>query len=292
MKVLVDYSTHCSTTRSSFSFDLTSCSVSLGAFSWLSTRSCMVLMSQAMQRMTTFRNPEKINTRSCTQPGECPANSSNNSSDRKKQQMLPDIRRMSGDVFIFQQDSAPAHRAWDTIELLRHETPDFIGPDVWPANSPDLNPVDYRIWGLIQERVYQTAIRDTNYLKQCLTCVLAELMLSVVDKAIEQWRPRHSRKGTTLWTAAKLNIAFSCLTLRFPFFVQWLLLVAFRNIAYVTVVLVTFKFQQIVRSWYSVHVTFVCTDLWTIYLRSNLPNLFKIRRVLRKLWQNTFWCVF
>ena len=29
MKVLVDYSTHCSTTRSSFSFDLTSCSVSL-----------------------------------------------------------------------------------------------------------------------------------------------------------------------------------------------------------------------------------------------------------------------
>jgi len=55
---------------------------------------------------------------------------------------------------------------------------------------------------------------------------------------------------------------------------------------------VTFKFQQIVRSWYSVHVTFVCTALWTIYLRSNLPNLFKIRRVLRKLWWNTFWCVF
>jgi len=67
------------------------------------------------------------------------------------------------------------------------------------------------------------------------------------------------------------------------------------NIAYVTVVLVTlltFKFQQIVRSWYSVQVTFVCTALWKIYLRSNLPNLFKIRRDLRKLWRNTFWCVF
>jgi len=54
---------------------------------------------------------------------------------------------MSGDFFIFQQDSAPAHHARDTIELLRRETPDFIGPDVWPANSTDLNPVDYRIWG-------------------------------------------------------------------------------------------------------------------------------------------------
>ena len=42
---------------------------------------------------------------------------------------------------IFQQGSTPAHRARDTIELLRHETPDFIGPDVWPANSPD--PVSY-----------------------------------------------------------------------------------------------------------------------------------------------------
>jgi len=96
---------------------------------------------------------------------------------------------MSG--FIFQQDSAPADRARDTIELLRRETPDFIAPDVWPANSPDLNAVDYRIWGLIQERIYQTAIRDVDDLKQRLTCVLwAELKQSVVDKAIEQWWPR------------------------------------------------------------------------------------------------------
>jgi len=104
--------------------------------------------------------------------------------------MLPDIRHMSADVCIFQQDSTPAHRARDTIELIRHETPDFTGPDVWSANSPDLNPVDYMIWGLIQERIYQTAIRDTDDLKQCLTCVWAELKQSIVDKAIEQWRPR------------------------------------------------------------------------------------------------------
>jgi len=67
------------------------------------------------------------------------------------------------------------------------------------------------------------------------------------------------------------------------------------NIVYVTVVsvtLLTFKFQQIVRSWYSVQVTFVCTALWKIYFRSNLPNLFEICRDLQKLWRNTFWCVF
>jgi hypothetical protein len=103
---------------------------------------------------------------------------------------LREHRLMSGDFFIFQQDSAPANRARDTIELLRRETPDFIGPDLWPANSPDLNPVDYRIWGMIQERVYQAAIRGVDDLKQRLTCVWAELKQSVVDKPIEQWRPR------------------------------------------------------------------------------------------------------
>jgi len=25
----------------------------------------------------------------------------------------------------------------------------------WPPNSPDLNPVDYNIWGVMQDRVYQ-----------------------------------------------------------------------------------------------------------------------------------------
>jgi len=41
----------------------------------------------------------------------------------------------------------PAHRARETVHLLTHETPDFITQALWPANSPDLNPVDYQIWG-------------------------------------------------------------------------------------------------------------------------------------------------
>src|SRR6218665_1438112 len=91
------------------------------------------------------------------------------------EKMLPATWGMSSDFFIFQQDSAPAHRAKDTIALLRRQTPSFIGPELWPANSPDLNPVDYRIWGLIKERVYQTAIRNIDELKERLIVVWAEL---------------------------------------------------------------------------------------------------------------------
>src|SRR6218665_649717 len=103
------------------------------------------------------------------------------------EKMLPAIWGMASDFFIFQQDSAPAHRRKDTIALLRHETPNSTRPELWPANSPDLNPVDYRIWGLIQKRVYQTAIglRDIDKLKERLIVVWAELKQSVIDKAIE-----------------------------------------------------------------------------------------------------------
>jgi len=34
--------------------------------------------------------------------------------------------------------------------VAQRETADFITPNLWPPNSPDLNTVDYRICGLLQ----------------------------------------------------------------------------------------------------------------------------------------------
>jgi len=97
---------------------------------------------------------------------------------------------MSGDFFVFQQDSAPAYRARDTLQLLQRDTPELIAPDLWPPNSPDLNPVDYKIWGMMQQRVYQTRIRDITELKERLIDVWRGLQQSVVDEAIDEWRKR------------------------------------------------------------------------------------------------------
>jgi len=32
--------------------------------------------------------------------------------------------------------------------------------DLWLPNSPDLNPVDYKIWAVMQYIVYQTKVKD------------------------------------------------------------------------------------------------------------------------------------
>lgn len=106
------------------------------------------------------------------------------------QEMLPVMREISGDFFIFQQDSAPAHRARETVSFLQREVPALIAPDLWPSNSPDLNPVDYKVWGTMQDRVYQTKVRDVEDLKRRLIDVWNSLEQSVIDDSINQWRLR------------------------------------------------------------------------------------------------------
>jgi len=83
----------------------------------------------------------------------------------------------------------PAHRVLKTVHLLTHETPDFITPALWLANSPDLNPVDYQIWWKLQEPVYRSQIRDVDQLKSCLIEEWEHFHQVVIDKGVRQWRP-------------------------------------------------------------------------------------------------------
>ena len=74
--------------------------------------------------------------------------------------------QMTSGLFTLQQDGAPAHRARETVQLLSKRTDArLMGPKIWPPNSFDLNPVDYGIWGLLQECVYTKSIRDVEEFK-------------------------------------------------------------------------------------------------------------------------------
>lgn len=73
---------------------------------------------------------------------------------------------------------------------LQQETAQFIPPDRWPANSPNLNPVDYCVWGLMQEGVYKTPVRDISDLKQRVIDTWGSTPQSIIDKAIDHWTAR------------------------------------------------------------------------------------------------------
>ena len=36
---------------------------------------------------------------------------------------------------------------------LKRENVSFVEPQMWPPNSPDLNSVDYAVWGALQQQV-------------------------------------------------------------------------------------------------------------------------------------------
>jgi len=74
--------------------------------------------------------------------------------------------------------------ARDTVRFLEQTTLAFISPDLWPPNSPDLNPVDYKICGIVQQRVYQSRVHDVDQLKQRLLDVWHGMEQSVVDSAM------------------------------------------------------------------------------------------------------------
>jgi len=78
------------------------------------------------------------------------------------------------------------------VEFLHRETPQFISPLLWPPNSPDLNPVDYSVWSILQEKVYKTGITDVDDLKHRIRTEWAKLDHAVIAAAVCQWRRRPS----------------------------------------------------------------------------------------------------
>jgi len=69
---------------------------------------------------------------------------------------------------------------------LHSHIPEFIEPENWPPNSPDLNPVDFSVWGALQEKVYRQEIRDIHHLKQALLDCWDKLSQNTINRAIDQ----------------------------------------------------------------------------------------------------------
>ena len=49
--------------------------------------------------------------------------------------VLPAIKRVTGDTFMFQQYSAPVHRLAKRSNCWSAKPPDFISPDLWPPTA-------------------------------------------------------------------------------------------------------------------------------------------------------------
>jgi len=83
-----------------------------------------------------------------------------------------------------------------TVEFLERKMPEFISLQLWLPNSPDLNPVDYSVWSILQEKVFKTCITDLDDLKHCIRIRTewAKLHQAIIAAAVCQWRRRLSAR--------------------------------------------------------------------------------------------------
>ena len=72
----------------------------------------------------------------------------------------------------FQQDSATAHTAKNSMDVLRDLFPShlisLLGDIGWPARSPDLSPCDYFLWGHLKAEVYKLRPTTIDELKAAI----------------------------------------------------------------------------------------------------------------------------
>ena len=73
---------------------------------------------------------------------------------------------------------------WQRIFLLRSSRDRVISrgtPIIWPAHSPDLNPLDFHFWRVAQQQVYQEHPETIESLIDCVKSFAARYDSSVIE---------------------------------------------------------------------------------------------------------------
>ena len=77
-------------------------------------------------------------------------------------ELLEDVPLAVRERIWIQHDGAPPHFSVDVRNHLNAVFPDrWIGrggPIPWPARSPDLNPLDYFLWGYLKSLLFETPV--------------------------------------------------------------------------------------------------------------------------------------
>ena len=109
---------------------------------------------------------------------------------RYSKKFVPQMRKMCPD-FIFHQDGARAHTSAYSLSYIRQRVPELLEPEFRPPHSPDLNPLDYCLWGYVEAAIHKhRIIDDFEQLKREIVKAWKAIPQEIVDKAIDAFRKR------------------------------------------------------------------------------------------------------
>ncbi len=126
--------------------------------------------------------------------------------------MLPSAEKLYGDAdLIFQQDLAPAHTAKGTKSWFNDHGVTVLD---WPANSPDLNPIE-NLWGIVRD----TRPNNADDMKTAIKAAWAFITPEQCHRLIVSMQRRidaviHAKGGPSI-ECIEMNILFRSLTFLF-----------------------------------------------------------------------------
>ncbi|CAH1975825.1 unnamed protein product [Acanthoscelides obtectus] len=128
---------------------------------------------------------------------------------------LDELDLISRHHLHFQQDGVPAHNSRGTYHFLSTTFNDqwigTNGPIQWPPRSPDLNPLDYFLWGYLKNQIYKRRYDNLDALKTAVREKITQIDGRTILKTVRAVEKR-AQKCIEEQEESLLPVMEECLT--------------------------------------------------------------------------------
>ncbi len=92
--------------------------------------------------------------------------------------------------YVLTQDGGPCHTAKKVQKFCKADFADFWSADVWPSSSPDLNLLDYAVWGVLEQATNKTSHSNISSLNAAIEEEWAKMPKDFLVKSCAAFRGR------------------------------------------------------------------------------------------------------
>uniref|UniRef100_A0A3P8VM51 Uncharacterized protein n=1 Tax=Cynoglossus semilaevis TaxID=244447 RepID=A0A3P8VM51_CYNSE len=93
----------------------------------------------------------------------------------QEEKVLPWCTNVFGKQYIFTQDGAPTHTSNVTQTWCKQHFAGFWDKTMWPPSRPDINPMDFAIWSVMEREVSRVSHNSVTTLKKALMKLWSKL---------------------------------------------------------------------------------------------------------------------
>jgi hypothetical protein len=96
---------------------------------------------------------------------------------------------LKGD-YVLQQDGAPCHTSKRTQKWLADNGVKFWPKEIWPPNSPDLNPLDFSVWAYVARKACRQPHSNIESLQASVRSAWRTMSPAYIRRTCKKFRPR------------------------------------------------------------------------------------------------------